>query len=163
MASAAELRHTPNNINVILEFLTLKLPDRGWARERGRGMKQAEVVEVNEPLAMAATAAPAAPAAAAVRDVPQRVSCSFQVCLTRARRRRLCLPTEDQVEFRKPWHVSVPLLPLDSLLSWPCPGAPSHWRRRVCCVAESVAVATLKRRSLLARLIACEIDPTNVE
>lgn len=122
-------------------------------------MWQAEVVEVNEPLAMAATAAPAA----AVRDVPQRVSCSFQVCLTRARRRRLCLPTEDQVEFRKPWHVSVPLLPLDSLDSpGHVPGHRSHWRRRVC-FGESAGVATLKHRSLVARLIACEIDPTNAE
>lgn len=112
VSAAAQLRHTPNNISVILQFLTLKLQFRVGRRERrasvrGKGsLKQAEVAEVNEPLAMTA--------AAAGQDVPQRVSCSFQVCLTRARRRRLCLPTEDQVEFRKPWHVSVPLLPLDA-------------------------------------------------
>lgn len=113
LSAAAQLRHTPNNINVILQFLTLNCKSEGeergvlWVGVEGVEMGAAEAVEVNEPLAMTAAA----------RDVLQRVSCSFQVCLTRARSRRLCLPTEDQVEFRKPWHVSAPLSTLDSRLS----------------------------------------------
>lgn len=103
-----------------------------WVGVEGKcGGEAAEAVEVNEPLAMTAAA----------RDVPQRVSCSFQVCLTRARSRRLCLPTEDQVEFRKPWHVSAPLSTLfDSRLSLSLKAMPQATRQSE---AEGQCQATL--------------------